>query len=54
MKKLLLPLTLCFIAIFALFFFNQPNFNKIINNQLAVVIGLDMNKVIQWSSQKGF
>lgn len=53
MKKLLLPLTLCFTAIFALCFFTQPNFNKIINNQLAAVIGVDINKVIQWSSQKG-
>jgi D-alanyl-D-alanine carboxypeptidase len=53
MKKLILPLVLSFSTIFALCFFIQPNFKKFVSNQMAAVIGIDINQVVQWSSQRG-
>ncbi len=53
MKKLLLPVSLCIVAIFALSFFTLPDVNKFISNQMAAVIGIDINKVIKWQSQRG-
>jgi D-alanyl-D-alanine carboxypeptidase len=53
MKKLTLPLILSGAAIFASSFFIDSNFNKFITNQMATVIGIDINQVMNWQSQRG-
>ncbi|MFA6586249.1 MAG: D-alanyl-D-alanine carboxypeptidase family protein [Candidatus Paceibacterota bacterium] len=53
MKKFTLPLVICLTAIFVLSFLILPNVNKFITSQMAAVVGININKVMQWSSQRG-
>lgn len=52
MKKSLLSLALC-VVIFGLSFYLFPDFKQFISNQLAAVIGIDVNEVRAWQLQNG-
>jgi len=53
MKKSYLRLSLAIVAIFALCYFTFPAVKNFIADQLAAVIGIDTNEVIQWQIQGG-
>lgn len=53
MRKSLLFLTLCVTVVFALSFSLIPDFRQFISNQLAAVIGIDVNQVRMWQLQNG-
>ena len=53
MIKRFLILTLLLTTIFALYYFVSPRVNTFVTKQVALVIGIDINHVLAWSSQKG-
>lgn len=53
MRRSLLFLALCVTAVFALSFSLIPDFKQFVSDQLAAVIGIDINEVRKWQLQNG-
>ncbi len=53
MKNLFLSFIFLGVAVFALLFFTFQNLNQFVTTQVASIIGIDINQVLDWSSQRG-